>query len=156
MEILRRPNIRGCVIKKYNAVLLILQVRARVLVIADGATSKLATKLGYCKAPPKVLLAERNVGWRGHAELKCPFQRSSSSHEGAGAPVIAGSFPWINRMTTAWACFDVVVNCLSTPEHRPSFSVCLHCLTSASSLLMSTAGSVLTCVCGGRNSQHQL
>mmetsp|Transcript_17105 Transcript_17105/g.47439 ORF Transcript_17105/g.47439 Transcript_17105/m.47439 type:complete len:498 (+) Transcript_17105:1914-3407(+) len=29
------------------------KVRARMLVIADGATSKLATKMGYCKAPPK-------------------------------------------------------------------------------------------------------
>lgn len=33
-----------------------MQVRARMLVIADGATSKLATKMGYCKAPPKVCL----------------------------------------------------------------------------------------------------
>ena len=28
-------------------------VRARVLVIADGATSRLATKLGYCTEPPR-------------------------------------------------------------------------------------------------------
>lgn len=29
------------------------KVKGRCLVIADGATSKLATKLGYCTAPPK-------------------------------------------------------------------------------------------------------
>lgn len=28
-------------------------MKARVLVCADGATSKLATKLGYCTEPPK-------------------------------------------------------------------------------------------------------
>ena len=29
------------------------EVKGRVLVIADGATSKLATHLGYCTEPPK-------------------------------------------------------------------------------------------------------
>lgn len=28
-------------------------VKGRVLVIADGATSKLATQMGYCTEPPK-------------------------------------------------------------------------------------------------------
>ena len=29
------------------------EVQGRVLVLADGATSKLATELGYCTEPPK-------------------------------------------------------------------------------------------------------
>lgn len=29
------------------------KVKARLLVIADGATSRLATKLGYCTEPPR-------------------------------------------------------------------------------------------------------
>lgn len=29
------------------------QVQGRMLVIADGATSKLATQMGYCTEPPK-------------------------------------------------------------------------------------------------------
>ena len=30
-----------------------VKVKARLLVIADGATSRLATKLGYCTEPPR-------------------------------------------------------------------------------------------------------
>lgn len=29
------------------------KVKGRLLVVADGATSKLATELGYCTEPPK-------------------------------------------------------------------------------------------------------
>ena len=36
-------------------------VKGRVLVCADGATSKLATKLGYCTEPPEGICSRAYV-----------------------------------------------------------------------------------------------
>lgn len=41
-------------------------VKARMLVIADGATSKLATKLGYCNEPPKGVCSRAFVEGGSH------------------------------------------------------------------------------------------
>ena len=54
------------------------QVKGRVLVIADGATSKLAMQMGYCTEPPKGVCSRafieggtHNVDFDGAPLLPC-------------------------------------------------------------------------------------
>jgi hypothetical protein len=56
-----------------------------MLVIADGATSKLATKMGYCNAPPKVGLAS----WVFEHVVVFHLQPYTQSRELVEGPVAA-------------------------------------------------------------------
>ena len=86
------------------------KVKARLLVIADGATSRLATKLGYCTEPPRGVCSRAFVeggthntdfdGMSQHAKqpfllsmprsVSCPFGACASIAFGPFLPPLAG------------------------------------------------------------------